>query len=111
MRYSLFLDDVREISDIYPNYNPNEWVLCRGIYEAFGRISIGWPVFISFDHDLGEGGTTGMDLAKYIVRRDMDHGEMPDDFGFAVHSANPVGADNIRSYLNSYLRSKGNGFT
>ncbi len=32
----------------------------------------------------------------------------PDNFEFYVHSANPVGKQNIESYLNNYCKTKKN---
>ena len=31
-----------------------------------------WPCFVSFDHDLGPGGETGHDLAKWMAERALD---------------------------------------
>ena len=41
-----------------------------------------------------------------MVDYDMDNNGtiIPDDFHFNIHSANPVGGANIRSYLENYLR-------
>lgn len=50
---------------------------------------------ISLDHDLGEE-KSGYDIAKYIVEEQIPIG------AFAVHSANPVGAKNIRELLTHY---------
>ena len=61
--------------------------------------------YISFDHDLGSI-QTGYDCAKWLVRYDMSNGILAPGFTFNVHSANPVGATNIRNYLNNYLEHK-----
>ena len=80
----------------------------------------GLPDGICFDHDLADNHKlrseldvtewydmtenseyTGYDCAKWLVEYCMDNGEeLPK---FYVHSANPVGADNIRGLLNNYL--------
>ena len=67
----------------------------------------GCPNYISFDHDLG-GDDTAMTIVKFIVETDIDtdYNFIPYDFAFNVHSANPVGAANIRGYLNSYLNQR-----
>jgi hypothetical protein len=105
--YKLFLDDVRELSRVHPDADPNDWVVCRDYNRAVAVIQHhGWPTFISFDHDLGEDTLTGYDLARWLVDRDLDQGDMPDDFAFAVHSANPVGAANIRGLLAGYLAQR-----
>lgn len=100
-----------------------EWVLN---YEQFTQWidKFGLPSVISFDHDLADEHytpeeywtdyekskeyqdsrcyteKTGMDCAKWLVEYCMDN-----DFPlpkFYVHSANPVGADNILGILNNY---------
>lgn len=87
----------------------------------------GLPGYISFDHDLADEHytpseywsdyeaskqyqdsqdyqeKTGMDCAKWLIDYCMDNeSKLPK---FFVHSANPVGADNIRRFLNNYLKS------
>lgn len=66
----------------------------------------GCPDYISFDHDLGDIGTkTGKDVANWIVERDQElEGKfIPENFEFNVHSANPVGTENIEGLLKQYL--------
>lgn len=71
-------------------------------------------MFISFDHDLGMDNErkvlpSGYDFAKWLVEMDMNGIiSIPKDFTFTVHSANPVGAENIRTYLCSYMEFKYN---
>lgn len=56
----------------------------------------GLPDKISFDHDLGEV-KSGFDCAKWLVEYCIDNqNNIPN---FVVHSANPVGAVNIRQLL------------
>lgn len=66
------------------------------------------PKYITFDHDLGDAGIeTGYDLAKWIVAGELDGKiKIPKNFSFNVHSANPVGAKNIQSLLDSYLKHR-----
>lgn len=95
----LFLDDIRDPSGFY-------WVVARSYKDAVEKVKeYGFPTFVSFDHDLGEG-KTGYDFAKYLVELDMDTNTMPQNFDFLVHSANPVGAKNICAYLRNYLEFK-----
>ena len=99
----LFLDDER-----FPP-EKGEWVIVRTFYEAVNYCyKRGCPVFISLDHDLGEDTPTGYDFAKWLVEQDMNSdGEyIPVDFTFYVHSQNPVGAENIKKYLNNYLEHR-----
>ena len=97
--FKLFLDDIRQPAS-------DGWLIARSYEDAVNIIKIlGLPKIISFDHDLGTD-KTGLDLAKFIVEYDMLHNEIDETFVFTVHSANPVGAKNIESYLNSYLKFK-----
>jgi len=81
-----------------------EWIVARNYGEAEELLTrFGMPSFVSFDHDLGEE-RTGLDVARMIAERDLDMGDMPPGFAYEVHSANPVGRQNIRSYLESYLK-------
>jgi len=111
MKYQLFLDDRRtpemlycwDKDDLYKN--DKDWVIVKSYSRAVGAvIERGCPSMISFDHDLG-GEKTGLDFAKWLVKQAMnDYIDIPNDFMWAVHSANYVGASNIRSYLNSYFK-------
>ena len=96
--YSLYLDDER---------NPTTgrvFNVCRNMKEAVDMvITYGFPMYISFDHDLGDGIPTGFDFAKWLIEHDLDTGTMPADFSFNVHSANPSGAANIQGLLDHYL--------
>ena len=104
MSWKLFLDDER-----YPPDDSRDWVVARNFDDAVWFVEhYGFPAYISFDHDLGsEGNRTGMDFAKWFINHAEDvmlqHGgsfTFPD---FYVHSQNPVGAENIESYMiNAY---------
>jgi len=109
MPYNLFLDDVRELNWVYPDAVVSEWVVCRNFNDAVSVVNAqGWPHFVSFDHDLGESDAqSGYDFAQWLVQRDLDRNGMPNEFAFAVHSANPVGAANINGLLNGYLKFRG----
>lgn len=66
--------------------------------------------YISFEHDLGED-MSGYDCCKLLVGYDADYQILADDFEFNVHSANPVGKQNIIHYLNNWLKfKKGYGY-
>ena len=111
----LFLDDIRIPKDaigLVPSnmnqfYWSNDWVIVRSHDEFISWIEInGVPDFISFDHDLADEhykdleGThekTGYESAKWLVNHCLDKNiKIPD---YQVHSANPVGKQNIESYL------------
>lgn len=100
MTYRLFLDDVREA--------PNGFLVARD-YNAAIRMLLGLncPSAMSFDHDLGEG-PSGYDVAWWMVEKDMDEDGkwIPRDFEYYVHSANPVGSENISKLFKNYLKMR-----
>jgi hypothetical protein len=99
--YRLFIDDLR-------NPVSTSWVVARTSAEAIALMETrGCPCEISFDHDLG-GNDTAMVMVKRLIELDLDaEGRFfPDNFIFSVHSANPVGRDNIVGLLRSYLRHR-----
>jgi hypothetical protein len=95
--YNLYLDDIR---------NPpadRDWLVCRSSQEALDRIvEVGMPSFFSFDHDLGEDDTT-MVFLRRLVNEVWDGVSVPPDY--VIHSANPVGVQNIRSFMDSWRKS------
>lgn len=99
---NLFLDDER-----FPVSTAA--TIARTTDEAIALVmSADLLVHVSFDHDLGDGAPTGFDFAKWLVERDMDLNGMllTSKFSYYVHSANPVGAANIRGLLDNYLTFK-----
>lgn len=102
MKYCMFLDDER-----FPPKDNNVWVICRSFVEAKKTVAVlGWPIFISFDHDLGEDQYTGKDFANWMIEHDLQFQCIPSQFEFYVHSQNPVGAENIRLLLEPYLAQR-----
>ena len=102
----MFLDDLRVPLNDYD-------VIVRSFEEAVLFVqNNGIPTFISFDHDLGcdEIGNilkSGYDFAKWLVDMDIENiHKFPDNFTFDIHSANPIGKNNIKSILNNYLSFK-----
>lgn len=101
MTYTLFLDDER----MPPSRGAN-WIIARSSHEAIHVVKkLGIPDFISFDHDLGHD-DTAMVFVKWLIEYDLDNNLIKPEFAFTVHSANPVGAENIRSLMSSYLLTK-----
>lgn len=132
--YRLFLDDIREPKDTasymkredYGRYFLFNWVVVRN-YDEFKEYIIknGIPRCISFDHDLAlEHYTpeeywgdydkskeyqeslcytekTGQDCAIWLCEH-LDGKRLP---LWYIHSQNPVGANNIKSVLNSYKKT------
>lgn len=118
----LYLDDVRTPLD-------PTWQVVRNYDEFVAHINLhGLDQYecISFDHDLGEEAMkeyyrnvkpnsildynnisekTGMDCARWLVDESYRKGiKLPITY---VHSANPVGAENIINYINNYYKSQG----
>jgi hypothetical protein len=106
----MFLDDERHPSwvGIAPEDNV---VLCRSSKEAKREcLTRGKPPSLMFlDHDLGYrnkdypswGVDTTMDFLQWATDKYPDW-----DFDYEVHSMNPVGAQNIKSFLESFIRSR-----
>lgn len=103
-QYKLFIDDERFPPDDDPCAR---WVIARNIKEVQATIeALGFPIYISFDHDLGGDEPSGHDIAKWIVETDLDGPVIPSGFDFYVHSQNPVGTENIEGLLRQYLKMK-----
>lgn len=88
--YEIFLDDIRNPPENF------QGVICRTAEEAIKLIKTGEVTFISFDHDLGTE-MTGYDVAKFI-EEEVYYGRI-DCPKWKVHSANPVGAQNIKQAM------------
>ena len=91
----LYLDDIRKPKT-------KSWDIVRSYDEFVKYISEnGVPDEISFDHDLGElDNKTGYDCAKWLCDYCWTNGvPMP---LWNVHSANPVGRENITNLLTRF---------
>lgn len=100
MTWKLYLDDVRDPTE-------DGYVVARssimGVVEIANRQD--FPEFMSLDHDLGEEDNTMKFLKElYVIweERGADPEAIPD---YIVHSANPIGAQNIISFMESWKRS------
>jgi hypothetical protein len=110
----LWLDDERNpytgswLGTYTPEYETKNAVSWVKTYTEFTE----WiqehdmPDKIAFDHDLAdlsENEKTGLDCAKWLCEYCMDNNKpLP---SWVVQSANPVGAENINSYLLSYIKN------
>ncbi|MGJ3258033.1 MAG: cyclic-phosphate processing receiver domain-containing protein [Rhodospirillales bacterium] len=101
MANRLFIDDLRD-----PPGN-GIWTVVRTSAAAIEHLeSEGCPSLISFDHDLG-GDDTAMAVVHFLIGQDLDEpGFIPPMFDFVVHSANPIGAENIEKTLRRYLEHR-----
>lgn len=127
LKVSLYLDDIRTPTETLSGYS--EWNIVRNYDEFVEWITEnGIPDLVSFDHDLAEEHMddylkqimvegfqhpsyhdykekTGLDCAKFLVEY-SEKNNIPLK-QCVVHSHNPVGARNIQSYINGYLRHVG----
>lgn len=121
----LFLDDIRQPKDachIVSNpkiYWDSDWSTVKNYVEFCEWIKTnGLPDIVSFDHDLADihyeidfddwndstadqlgVEETGLDCAKWMVNYCITNNvTLPE---YYVHSANPVGRKNIKSYLDN----------
>lgn len=86
---SLYLDDIRNPRNkdlhVVRNFNDCIYVLSNNSVD-----------FLSLDHDLG-GELTGYHVAKFLVYKNMKINHIN------IHSANPVGRDNIAQLIKRYF--------
>jgi hypothetical protein len=92
--YKLFIDDVRNPPD-------DSWTVVRTVEEAKNLLQ-SWdlPTIMSLDHDLG-GDETVMQVLHWMAEEYYEEG--PPEW--TIHSANPVGRQNMESFLKSWARS------
>lgn len=108
MSYALFIDDERFPPEAKrPEGN---WVVVRSSHEAINYVkNHGAPAFISFDHDLG-GSDTSMNFLNWFISMYLDLIDMEIDPKlikfpkYEIHSQNPVGAEAIRSKIESFKK-------
>jgi len=95
--YKLFLDDLRAPPD-------GSWVVARSVPAAQHHISVyGLPLELSLDHDLGNGIDAPV-LLHWLVDRYLDGEPMQSlsTMQIRVHSANPVGRQNLLGFWESF---------
>jgi hypothetical protein len=122
-KYNLFLDDVRLPNHVtWVDLPPNQhYSVVRNYQEFVDLITLrGIPKFVTYDHDLSDdhyghglrgdnipydqyAEKTGYDCAKWLVdycmKKSVKHPP------YQVHSMNPVGKQNIISYVESYNKT------
>lgn len=105
--YKMYIDDLRFPKTPH-TFGPdapiaNHWLVVRSSQEAIDYVlDWGVPSEISFDHDLG-GDDTSIQFIKWLIEYTMDHTEIIFPVKFNVHSANPVGAENITHLMNNFI--------
>lgn len=72
--------------------------------EAYDKYKNDYNISMSLDHDLGEE-ENGYDCLKYVGEDCMNRGKkLP---YIEIHSANPVGRENMESYINNFKKIRG----
>ena len=111
--FYIFLDDIRNPQ----NYIFEDWEIVRDFNQFCAHVET-WllgkqsmNLYISFDHDLGDADTkTGYDCMKtlcgYLESHNVSYPFIRDNITINVHSANPVGRDNINGYWDSFCKHK-----
>jgi hypothetical protein len=102
MGWRLFIDDERM------PVREDEWFIARDYNDARCLVlRHGVPIFISFDHDLGDG-PTGAAFADWLIGFMLNEmWKFPNGFDYYVHSQNPVGAANIRGKMDAAIQHIG----
>lgn len=97
MCYNLFLDDLRAPPD-------QTWVVLRSVAAAKQYVAeYGLPAKMSLDHDLG--GEDAPVFLRWLIDELLDGTlVMTKHIDFNVHSANPVGVNNLHGLWDGYLR-------
>ena len=121
--YNLFLDDVRIPTHVTWVDFPRDqhYSVVRNYQEFVDLITLrGLPKFVCYDHDLsdchyGDGlNGRGIDYDKYQEKTGYDCAKWLVDYcmnkaikhpPYVVHSMNPVGKQNIISYVESYNKT------
>lgn len=126
--WNLFLDDERipyvenpQINDIsayhytnYENFKNEDWIIVRSFNEFIDVVNKrGLPKLVSFDNDLGDVNIkkfsnfdfekTGYDCTKWLCDYCLDNNlKFPE---YYIHSMNPTGRENIRTYIENYKKN------
>lgn len=99
---NVYMDDVRPGPNSFSHDdNWSSWVVVRSVHNTKKLLQWGQVNHLSLDHDMGEGQESGYDLVKWMAENDIwPTGEI------TVHSANPVGAENMRATIERYRKAK-----
>ena len=95
----LYVDDVRPLPE------GDEWTSARSAWEALVKLELIQFEVVSLDHDLasfvGNREITGYDIALWLAERKHNGLYVPPLV--IVHSANPVGRQNVQAIIDRYL--------
>ena len=99
---ALFVDDLR---DQPQDDESHTWTTSRTVWEALTKLSLIEFDVLSLDHDLdsflGYKELTGYDITLWLASRKNEGLYIPPDI--RIHSANPVGRENMQSVITRYL--------
>ena len=89
----LWVDDERSIPD------GGDWVSAYNYRVAIAYLNLGGIDILSLDHDLGENSDSGYAICQWMVEN-LAPAKWPTHI--YIHSANPVGRENMFSLLSRY---------
>ena len=104
--YALFLDDVRWPKEGQAITNQGLVIKIARSFQAARQLikQYGFPLYVSFDNDLGPDSLEGWEFANWLINYLVLHErKFPARFDFFVHSSNPVAAENIRGKMNAAI--------
>jgi len=98
MTYKLFLDDLRAPPD-------QTWIVARSVASAIEYVqTYGVPLEMSLDHDLGDGRDAPA-FVSYLINEFLDDRiSGVTRIKMYVHSANPVGRQNLYGTWESFVQ-------
>ena len=100
---ALWVDDIRDVPE---DTESVRWTCARTAWEAIVKLELINFDIVSLDHDLasfiGYKELTGYDITVWLAERKQSGGHVPHDI--RVHSANPVGVNNMLGVIDRYLQ-------
>ena len=101
VKYKLYLDDQINDPNTPSRHPPEGFIGAASTLEAKTLVEmLGLPEFMDLDHDLG-GDDTAEKFVKWLCF-EYQATSVPE---FSVHSANPIGKENLTAFLNSWKKS------
>lgn len=114
----IFLDDERTVDQVLWMKYPKDiiWTTCRTLSDFIFMVDNynkrGIKIdLISFDHDLGynveesdEHEITGLTCLKWLLEYYLEHKLHSDLPRMEFHTQNPIGKQNMESYLNTFIQ-------
>lgn len=103
-RNKLWVDDIRPLpSDL----NEDEWFVATTFHQSICILESNHIDEISLDHDLGPESVygykemTGYDIVQWLCARKLENNQVPTIY--YLHTANPVGRDNMQASIDAIL--------